>query len=286
VLLLCRAAAHAEPMAIGVPQFSPDLDYLHSDHPAAMLVRRAVGLPLVEEIAPAQPGAPSKLRLRAADEVSASTDRRSLSLRISRGARFADGRRVGAADALYSLEMCRKAGALAGATFTSREIDRGVQGIEEWIDISSAPSAEKPDPQLGTALGKCPILEKRSAVLFGPELGHGSMLVGCGLYHISHFQLGRQVVLQRSGEDRRPLKSLPEVVTIRGFSELEQGLTALRLGNIDALFSPNGEVVEKARKDETLVVSRCSGYDVVFRRGLRLDCLPEINFDGLGYDHI
>lgn len=282
LLLAAPLAAAADPLSMGVPEFGGDLDYLNSSHPAALLVRRAIGEPLLEELPAAKPEAPARLRLRVADAFSSGADHRSISLRLSPAERFANGHKVQAEDARFSLALCQQRGLFKGATFATRAVDRGISGVEEWVDVIPGKGAE----HVTAELGRCPVLEKRSGKLFGNDLGHGSAIVGSGPYHISHFQLGRQIVLERAGEQRRPLKSLPELVTIRGFTDLEQGLAALRLGNIDALFSPTAVVREKARKDETLSLVQCSGYEVVLRKGLRLECVPEIEFDTLGYDHV
>lgn len=63
---------------------------------------------------------------------------------------------------------------------------------------------------------------------------------------------------------------------MRAFQTADQGLAALRVGTIGALACDEGDVIHRAKNDETLLVEQCSGYSMIRRRGVRVAVLEAL----------
>lgn len=135
-------------------------------------------------------------------------------------------------------------------------------------------------------LWSCPILDRKSTLLFGADFGKGTNVVGAGPYSIRDIRRGRNLIL-----DIQRLKSpavsqlCPARIHLLSMENEERALAALRSGEIDLFLAQNQEVMAEVGKDETLLLQKCSINNVVHRRGLRLRCDPYMDLLHLNYDY-
>jgi hypothetical protein len=122
-------------------------------------------------------------------------------------------------------------------------------------------------------------LEEGSSERFGADLGVGSNLVASGYFLIEDFFAGREITLART----RGLDTGAGKIVLRGFRDGLHALTALRTGTIDLFFTEDEEVLTRARGDQTLLSSECSGYRMIQRKGLQVRCGRQVELNELKY---
>lgn len=268
VVLLSGGAAGAQSITAGFPEFPVTLNIESSTHPAAAFIRRAVGEGLTRRTS-RPPPAPA-FELAVADGLQVDSSYRTWSFRISPGASFESGEAVTASDVISSLERCRARGELPELKSTLSRSERTAYDSEaDWVDlvVEGAPEALREFP---LRLAECPVFSQRAASLFGRDFGAGANLIASGAYRVAGFKGGKFVTLERiSGRGER---GGPAVLMVRSFRDSRHGLTALREGTLDLLFTQDIQVVENAKKDETLRVVQCSLYEVVHRSTLSVPC--------------
>ncbi len=267
-------------VTLGVPDLPPTLNILTSDHPGAELLRRGVVGTLREA------SSASGIGLRVADRIEISPDGKIWRLRISPLARFTNGAVVTAGDVRYSLSRCSGAGMLPGvrSLLVEPASDTGTDGTS-WLRLETEGNGSRPlGDRLLPALGRCPIVERSSSEVFGADLGNGSNLVSCGEYGLSELKAGRELSMRRLPTVRaRAQAGGADLVTVRGFAEADGGLAALRAGTIDALVTAEGDIISRAKKDETLFALQCPIYTIVHRKGLQIDCLDRVIVSKIRY---
>jgi ABC-type transport system substrate-binding protein len=272
--------AFSQTLSIGFPEFPQQVDLLESEHPLAVFVRAASLGALVRQ-SPAPTGSSLPVGLELSDSLSIQADGGVWSFRVSKRAFFSSGGRIQARDAVFSLKRCIAKHQLAGIVeVTARSVKNGLGNEEGWVDLKLEAPQLKPNQKFPANLASCPILEEQSAKLFGLDLGKGSNLVSSGAYVIRGFSAGREYTLARLNQ---LVRESPEVFVLRGFSEPEHGLSALRSGTLDAFFTTAPGVLDKARQDETLLISECAAYSVILRKGLVLPCVPRVAPLGIKY---
>lgn len=278
------SAAHADSsLTIGVPDMPKTLNILNSNHPGAEIVRRATTGSLVQRAGDARV---TTMGLSVADAFRAEPERATWLFRVSPLARFSNTRPVTAEDVAFSVNRCRAQGMLP----TIASVSRGSGSLEldsaqDWVTFALEPSALKTEQSASIeALSRCPILEHESSEIFSGDLGTGANFVSCGKFAISEVKLGREISLSRKrGSSMRVEISPLENLTLRGFSDPQAALSALRAGTVDAFFNMNPEVTAKARVDETLAAIDCAPYVVIHRKGLLISCPERMFTDKLGY---
>jgi ABC-type transport system substrate-binding protein len=270
------AADAQETVTVGVADFGEGLDVLGSPHPAALVVREAVGDTLLS-LRRRSDGAPTKnqFELALADSVQVSPDFTRWSLRVRRGARFHSGRPISAEDVLFSLEQCTKNGGLRGVKKSvSRRDKTPYDALQEWVDLEVEADTRQALPR---ELARCPIWERQSALVFGRDFGQGVNFVGSGPFRVMEYRPGKQYTLARVGRSQHLEKTGASTVVVRGFHEPPRGLTALREGTLGVLFTSDPTVLGKSAKDETLVIFDCGGFKAVRRRELLISCEPSLD---------
>jgi hypothetical protein len=80
-------------------------------------------------------------------------------------------------------------------------------------------------------------------------------------------------------------------VVLRTLKDSRQGLSALRVGTLDAFFvegqgSEDKAVLAASANDDTLWVRSCFSYSVVVRRGLNLECQPRLQLASVRYQGV
>ena len=282
VLILASRGVAAEGLTLGFPAFAKDLNLLDSSVPAAVFVQSAVGGVLVRREA-ARPGRPG-YRLELADYFTSSSDFSRWSFRIRRGGSFSSGVEVKPGDVVASLKRCQERGQLKGAVqIRAEERPRAADSEESWVEIEVAAALPREDrTNFPKELSDCPIFDARAMTVFGGDCGNGTNLVSSGKYAVIEFYSGKQIRLQRISTMKQD-RYLPTELTLRGFENGKDALTALRMATLDGFFSSDSQVLEKARQDSTLTVVGCLGMSLVKRKSLLLECNPELDLGGLRY---
>ena len=291
VLLGASLPAWSQGLVFGFPEFPREASYFSTEHPLALFVRSGLTDTLIRR---RETGEKSDFEMGLADSLSVSADQSLWSFRLKGGVPFANGKSITGADLLFSLERCRELGILPQIDSLNSRVKVSGGRTETWVDVRLYRAGPGLQGQLQgggqvqtpagaafpLALGDCPILEERSSRLFGDDFGKGSNVVSAGPYVIGGFNLGREIVLARSESDKR---QGVDSYTLRTFEDAKHALMALRTGTLDALFTEDQEVLEKAGKDETLLLLRCSNYMVIRRKGLQLECGPRIDLLKIKY---
>ncbi|MBN8550540.1 MAG: hypothetical protein J0M12_14590 [Deltaproteobacteria bacterium] len=271
-LLLCACVWNSSAWAgdgitVGFPEFDKSMNVLASSHPAAQFLRRAV----TGRLADAPQG--GSFRLLLSDSMTSSSDRLVWSFRISPLATFSDGVPVLASDVEYSLDRCSKLGALNGVRSIDSEVESSAGRSVQWVRIH----LDAPSGTLLDEVSRCPVLARRASLIFGKDLGEGTNVVSAGEYAFSDLKMGREIALRRlrSGASQA-VAAGPDVLNLRSFKDSSAALAALRAGTIDAFLSQDQAVIERAKKDETLLAQQCPIYTVILRKGLKIACPDQI----------
>lgn len=283
------ACVHAQGLAIGVPYYSESDTLIYSDHPVSMLLRSGVTESLVSAKVLSEGETNVDIHndhlfgysLLLAEQVEISESREKLFIQVDTRAQFSNGSRISGADVIFSLEKCGSNSIIDSALKVIR--GKGVESFSQnknWITIQAKSTGPLNIPVLLEQLAACPIIERRSSLLFGEELGAGTNLVGSGYYLLFDFIPGKELIL-------KPVSSQniagSKLIALRRVRSEARAMSALRVGNLDAFLSHNQWVVVEAEKDETLLTSKCSIYYVVFRRGLVFQCPRQLDLTTLRY---
>ena len=285
-LLLPFGVVKAEQLSIGFTEFGRGVHYLNDDSALARFVRLATLGQLVEssQVIGGQP----EFLLQLSDSVRSDMRHGRWSFRLKNGIQFSSGRTLHLRDALYSLKRCQQQGVLsANLRFTPRlepHVMSNGRNIErQWLDVSFPVGFVRDDFQaLNQRIGKCPILEWASSELFGAELGAGTNLVSAGPFVLQEFKPGNSITLTRNNYFHGRRAAL-DGLRLRAIQSASQGLSALRLGTVAALFTNDVMLISRAHADETLEVDSCLGFTVVYRRSLNLVCRPVAGVVDLKY---
>lgn len=253
--------SRADQLTVAVPEITWRENLYDSPRPFAFLLRSSVFETLLKE------STHGGWSLGIASAAQSSADGMSWQFSLRTGRRFSSHAPVSTADVVSSLEFCKSRGA---HDFEVSAIREGTVSVRRGKEMSA--------DALLSVFCSCPIVEKRSREIFGSHFGSGTHFVGSGPYRIVEFQEQQRIFLERRegppGAQRIEIKSYPEPT---------QALTSLRLGGLDISFSVSDEVLERARKDETLQVAECSIFYVVFRQGLSLNCGQAIDIANVAY---
>lgn len=274
----------AEDITLGFPAFSKNLNIVHSDHPLARFVSQAVSRGLIQRI---EPGQSERFRLDVSDSFRVSADYREWMFRLPQGLRFSNGMEVGPSDVQGSLQECKTQGELRGVEELSLAKEaRSLGGREEaWIALRLSPAAATEGTKRENFLADlehCRIFQERLRRIFGDDFGYGTNIVSLGRYRIIGFNRGKEYRLQRRalrGGERTGVEKL----ALRGFQDARHGLTALRLGTIDAFFTKDKAVLERAKDDETLKIASCLSYFLISRGSLVYRCEPALEVTSFQY---
>jgi ABC-type transport system substrate-binding protein len=279
VALVGVSPAFADPFSMGVPEVDGPLNILETQHPAAMIAREASVGGLTRLVGDEKGSSVHQVKLMLADNYDVSADHSIWKFRVRGSARFVNGQPVLADDVRFSLERCMTLGLTPWLKQTS--IEKDVKGADELVRLNVDTADTQLLAQIPELVSRCPIVEEASSKLFGNELGIGTNLVGTGPYRIVENLRNRRIRLLKSGEALNGPG--PSEIELRTFSDPGHGLTALRTGTLDLLFTEDPVTLDKAKKDETLSLSKCSIYNVVLRRGLSFSCAGSFDFKSLRY---
>lgn len=282
MLLVCSALfmwpkAHSDELGIGFAEWGKDMNWLLDAHPAADFLRRAATDSLL--VRSLEEEDPKGFKLSVADNLKISADSSTLSFRLKAGAGFVNGQDLRLSDVLFSLEQCKKQGLLQGLQNIKSSPEKRSSGItEEWVELVIAGLGGAKLLSWPGVLADCPILEASSSTAFGAELGVGTNMVSLGPYRVTSFSAGREYTLSASEGRFTGKKRLGSPkLNLRAFKDANQALTALRIGTLDAFFTLDGNVLEKAKKDETLLIEDCSIYMIIHRKGFKVRCHPNLS---------
>ncbi len=277
----------AQTMNVGFVEIPQQLNIITSNHPTASFIRAATTEALTTKLQEA--GTQLSYRLQLSDSVGVSSDYRVWSFRIRPLARFSNGAAVTVNDVVFSVNRCVRNDPKVVMLVRERRAKKDSQG-EQWVEleIKKAPLDFYNGAELPLWLAQCPIYHKSSSQLFGSDFGLGTNAVSSGDYYIKEFREGKGYHLIALKDKLSSAKH----IEIKGFSDPESALTAIRLGVVDLLFFNSEEFVEdplvldaikKALIDETLAVSQCPNYIVILRKGLAFDCQSGIDVSSLYY---
>ena len=265
--LVCVADVRAQhlTLAFGFPRSSDVLNISDGDSMFAQAVRGGVTRALTKSTTVA-----GAVRLDVADSLSVSADLVTHSFRIRSGINFANGEAVRAADVVFSLQRCIESGKLSVVHAVASRSERGPLGgdLREWVDLNVVSGGQ---PRIMTELARCPIVEKRSASIFGKDFGFGSNLISCGDFKIADFKPSGEYSLARR-QGMVTSQKVADQITLREFETDSAALTALRVGTIDGYFTSGAAIKSLLGDDETIQLASCSGYSVLYRRGLAMSC--------------
>lgn len=268
IFLLFPFAAFPQMISIGFPEFPANFDLIKSNHPAAQVLRRALGGTLVEM---EYNGDEVSYSLRLADHVSIGPDGSEWKLKLREGEAFSNGRKVSGADVIYSLKLCKKQNQLKDISEFSLVKGSGLDGFDRhWIVMHIGNGGVGVD-QVFSELSSCPIYDSYAAHVFGDDFGKGTNLISAGRFVIQSFNVGHMYELRRTAT-LPSRKQGPQLLTLNAFPDVERALGALRGGELALLFYSDDKIEERASSDETLVVSRCLSYKVLYRKGLDVRC--------------
>lgn len=258
--LICASGAVATgegALVIGSAEFPQALNVVSSHDPVATLVRRAVTSPL------AVSGVGSS---RLVDGVRVSEDEREWRFRLASLVPFQSGAFVRGEDVLFSLRRC------SALTQDWRFTQEVVEG-RAWVVFRAVTETAVASAPLLHLLSECPVLEQRSAEIFGPVLGVGGNLVSLGEYQISSYRQGREIRLARQRKYGAKRSGVPEIV-IQSVPSDDHGLTALQAGTLDVVMTDSRTTLERAANDPTLTTSKCEGRSLIHRTRLSFSCDP------------
>ena len=252
------SVASAESMlVIGSAEFPQTLNAVTAHDPVSTIVRRAVTAPLA-----ALSGGGS----RVSDGVRVSEDGSEWRFRLAPLVQFHSGAIVRAADVLFSLRRCP-------ALLQRWQVDQETLEGRDWVRFRAFGGGASVSSTLPEQLSECPILEQRTAEIFGPALGAGANLVSLGEYQISGYRQGREVRLSRQRKFGSARRGVPEIV-VQSVPSDEHALTALQAGTLDVVVTASASTVERAVADPTLTSSKCDGRFLIHRTRLAFSCNP------------
>lgn len=191
--------------------------------------------------------------------------------RIRRDVTFHNGRRIAAEDVRSSIARCADQDRSYAVSDVSIEWRGGHD--EAWVVVHT-PAGESA-AAVPAKLSRCAIVPKRATAILGREFGRGNTLIGSGPYELGEWQEDSYVTLRRFEPHRQRLGA-NERFRIQRVRVGEQGLAALRVGNIIALFGADKKTIELASKDETLVLLNCGEAQIVSRRNVILPCVDGV----------
>lgn len=284
-LFIVLSASADQGLAIGVPEFENQIDWLVSKQPVAAYVRKGILRTLVSRSNDSK-----HVRLDIASSLNVSADYKTWTLRLGQH-RYTSGENILGSDVIFSLELCSKH--LQQATLKSSKLESKISAIgvvEEWITLdfenakSNASNLAELAEQSALFLAECPILSQKASSRFSNQLGIGTNIVSGGFYFIADYKSGREIVLARSSFAlSSKLNKAPPRISLRAFKDSVTALEALRVGTIDAFITKDKLVLDKVAKDETLLSQPCADYSKVYRRGLEIGCPDSFNPLDSGY---
>ena len=255
---------HAQELTIAVPLVEQPMNIVESNHPFAQLVLFAATQPLLR----AEHGKNGKIQLVLVDSYGSNIKQNSIELRLRSGASFINAQLVEEEDLKASLSRClvrptekylSKYNILPTYNVFSKN-----QRI--FISLENALGQES----ILNFLENCPIFEARSLRLFGEDLGIANLILGTGPYQLVSRTKNREAKLERMAK----AGAWAEVITIRGIANADHALTALQTGTVDAFYTQESSVCEKALNDPTLRILSCGVYNIILRKGLEIGCYP------------
>lgn len=265
---LVPSAVAAQSIHIVFNEIPADLKITESMEPSAVFMRRAVEGTLLNMSSEEKPAVP---RLDLADSLSVLNRGREIVLGFRKGASFSSGRPATDEDIAYSLQLCRNTGWLKEIEKFSVQVDE--RGSEDAISINFVLTEASTTESALLSVADCPIYEAKSTRLFGDAFGKGTNIVSTGTFVISSFASAHSYQLMRSPSSA-PNGEGPQEIVLTASGDASRALSSLRAGDADILFLTNqdGEVLQKAGGDESLVVSQCGINKLVYRRRLEVIC--------------
>ncbi len=267
-------------LTIGVPAHSGEFNLFRTKNATALILENFVLGRLLKVHTRA--GGDLKYSFDLASGLEVEREKSEIEIFVPANRRFQNGSFLQDHDLLHSLSRCQDTGLLSNKwSIQSREeLPDRIQllfRLKSSVDVGLSKQDFEADILLAE-LGTCPILEESSSRVFGEFLGEGSNFVSTGAFRLIDFRSGHHYRLERLPSNDSTNR-LPEIIELRIISDPAQALAALRIGNIQLFFTENQEVTERAKKDETLFISKCSIYSVVLRRGLHFSCAPDHSID-------
>lgn len=267
----------SDEVTVGFLNMPRELNAVFDDSPLAWFLRRAIADPAIY-----RSGAGIELNLVDKLEVSSQSDR--LGMRLRLGVAFHNGAPLSSVDFEESGARCWRESGRGCQPEAKERVESDALGVKRtWIDLSCSHGQRQGDAQrLLELYSGCLIFEGRLARLFGEQFGRGTSMSSTGPYRVVALRAGREVQLQRNlaGVHDRDGAGL---VVVRGFRDPGQGLTALRMGTIAALFVEDETLRDRVSSDETLVWSQCEGFPVIRRVSFDIGCeqglsVPEMRY--------
>lgn len=305
-VLFLPLAAIADEINVGLPPFDAEINFIESPHLVAKFVRAGVLdslLRVVSDAAQKANGSSANDRvnfqLSIAEGFHTDPVRNSWIFKIRPGSRFLNGNSLIAEDVAFSLRRCRAR--QSPAVFAEIEVVRAfsetgplktklwsVDEPEVRVSAANQVSAARLDAPMERdflrAIESCPILEQRSSLVFGDELGKGGNMITSGRYRLAELKFSQEIRLERI---RGAAAGEVAAFNLRSIETPRHGVTALRTGTLDLYYVRKSEItaemLDSIAGDKTLRAVDCRDYWAIHRSGLVFRCsdnpnLPEIRY--------
>ena len=264
-----RAVLLDKALTVGAPLWGDDLNYVRDQSIAARLIRDLTNTPLVS-ITAADYGELFGIKSIRRSEVGSGW-----LLALDQQLTFVNGQRVEIVDLIESLRRC-----VSVLKDAADKVSIDAQVGEDGRSYAASVSGIAAYKDLIQLLYGCPIEPVRLRARFGSAWGEGTNLIGIGPFQITSFLPAKSVYMKLAGEwNELPFvrqKITYEEVTLRGFSSLLHGISALRMGSIQQLYWPTAElsnVAAEISSDQTLKITECAGVTLVYRRSTDFGCI-------------
>jgi ABC-type oligopeptide transport system substrate-binding subunit len=258
----------SQELTIGVPLVSESVNLARSETPLAQLVRSASAPGLIRLDQTRSLG----FQLLLADSFTLSHDSSMVEFRVRSGEVFSNLQSINQRDLELSFARCASLRGVQKGELETKVFNKQ-QHI--FVDLKST----WPKEELLRFVDQCPIFSARAIEVFDEDLGDANLMLGAGQYSLVARLSNREARLERVPRSR----AWAAVITLRGFDSDEHALTALRSGSLDAFYSQNAEVAERAQKDSTLLQKPCGVYRIISRKGLEIECSPVPNLPNVKY---
>lgn len=263
ILLAFASSSNAEDIPLGFERWG--LNYIQENDPLSDTIKSAVQRGLLK-----YNGEPNESIV---DAMQVSPNAKGWIFSISTNSVFGNGASIWLEDVLYSLQRCQKNGILP----TSYSISMKSSGAHRGNILMS--SKENVDQhQITKAIANCPIYSKEMIEILSEEIFFSNThLISAGPY----------IIELTPNKDRIDLIS-PKMgnknrVVLGHESSFEKGLSKVRSGEFMAYFTSVGQIQDRIKDDPTLDTIPCDSYNIISRKGLKIDCPDKFHLEEIAY---
>ncbi len=279
ILFLFALPLSAEELRFGVVAETSQEFALFSESPAGYLRRRLEGVSIIERPSRERKGSFVSSDIIASIQVS--PDYQNWLFSLKEDLYFTNGKPIRSLDIAGSLEYCSERFRPDLAKFLQATKLKNLLQIE--LLLYPQKSLEDYD-YFVELLSSCIVFPISIVDGFGTKLGQGTNLVSASLYSSTEYVAESELYLRRQLLRKSEDRLTPPGIVLKSFENFEQALSAIRSGSVAALLLEQGILQEERLEgDETLGVTRCGRYEMLFRRDLEFQCQPELIASSIRY---